>query len=161
MQATNAEHLRSVNDMGIVLVALAEGKVQLVHSFYNVSQISYRFIMILLFFFSSRIWFWFGLFVNLDFSLSAVFLKYVKYWIGQITTGRREGSALHAGNGRAVQTTARCSFGYGTAGGLFPETGQHVWNPNGWAEPLQPWAARWRFGATADCLRESVPIVYW
>lgn len=36
-QATNAEHLRSVNDMGIVLVALAEGKVQLVHSFYNVS----------------------------------------------------------------------------------------------------------------------------
>lgn len=35
-QPTNAEHLRSVNDMGIVLVALADGKVQLVHSFYNV-----------------------------------------------------------------------------------------------------------------------------
>lgn len=34
-QASNADHLRSVYDMGITMVALGEGKVQLLHSFYN------------------------------------------------------------------------------------------------------------------------------
>lgn len=36
-QASNADHLRTVYDMGITMVALGEGKVQLLHSFYNVS----------------------------------------------------------------------------------------------------------------------------
>lgn len=37
-QASNAEHLKSVLDMGITMVTLGEGKVQLLHSFYNVSR---------------------------------------------------------------------------------------------------------------------------
>lgn len=36
-QASNADHLRTVYDMGITMVSLGEGKVQLLHSFYNVS----------------------------------------------------------------------------------------------------------------------------
>jgi ER degradation enhancer, mannosidase alpha-like 3 len=36
-QASNQDHLRTVYDMGITMVALADGKVQLLHSFYNVS----------------------------------------------------------------------------------------------------------------------------
>lgn len=34
-QASNADHLRTVYDMGITMVSLGEGKVQLLHSFYN------------------------------------------------------------------------------------------------------------------------------
>lgn len=34
-QASNADHLRTVYDMGITMVALGEGKVQLLHSFHN------------------------------------------------------------------------------------------------------------------------------
>lgn len=34
-QASNADHLRAVYDMGITMVSLGEGKVQLLHSFYN------------------------------------------------------------------------------------------------------------------------------
>ncbi|XP_055639386.1 ER degradation-enhancing alpha-mannosidase-like protein 3 [Toxorhynchites rutilus septentrionalis] len=34
-QASNADHLRTVHDMGITMVSLGEGKVQLLHSFYN------------------------------------------------------------------------------------------------------------------------------
>lgn len=34
-QASNADHLRTVYDMGITMVALGEGRVQLLHSFYN------------------------------------------------------------------------------------------------------------------------------
>lgn len=36
-QASNADHMRSVYDMGITMVSLGDGKVQLLHSFYNVS----------------------------------------------------------------------------------------------------------------------------
>ena len=35
-QASNADHLRAVYDMGITMVSLGDGKVQLLHSFYNV-----------------------------------------------------------------------------------------------------------------------------
>lgn len=38
-QANNAEHLRSVYDMGITMVSMGDGKVRLLHSFYNVSRI--------------------------------------------------------------------------------------------------------------------------
>uniref|UniRef100_A0A6B2EDQ8 alpha-1,2-Mannosidase n=1 Tax=Phlebotomus kandelakii TaxID=1109342 RepID=A0A6B2EDQ8_9DIPT len=34
-QVSNADHLRTVYDMGITMVSLGEGKVQLLHSFYN------------------------------------------------------------------------------------------------------------------------------
>lgn len=34
-QASNADHLRTVYDMGITMVSLGDGKVQLLHSFYN------------------------------------------------------------------------------------------------------------------------------
>ncbi|XP_058445795.1 ER degradation-enhancing alpha-mannosidase-like protein 3 [Malaya genurostris] len=34
-QASNADHLRTVYDMGITMVSLGEGKVHLLHSFYN------------------------------------------------------------------------------------------------------------------------------
>ncbi|XP_058820118.1 ER degradation-enhancing alpha-mannosidase-like protein 3 [Topomyia yanbarensis] len=34
-QASNADHLRTVYDMGITMVSLGEGKVQLLHTFYN------------------------------------------------------------------------------------------------------------------------------
>ncbi|EAT46150.1 AAEL002645-PA [Aedes aegypti] len=34
-QASNADHLRTVYDMGITMVSLGEGKVQLLHSFFN------------------------------------------------------------------------------------------------------------------------------
>ncbi|XP_055383860.1 ER degradation-enhancing alpha-mannosidase-like protein 3 isoform X2 [Condylostylus longicornis] len=34
-QATNADHLRAVYDMGITMVSLGDGKVRLFHSFYN------------------------------------------------------------------------------------------------------------------------------
>ncbi|XP_037911039.1 ER degradation-enhancing alpha-mannosidase-like protein 3 isoform X2 [Hermetia illucens] len=34
-QANNAEHLRSVYDMGITMVSMGDGKVRLLHSFYN------------------------------------------------------------------------------------------------------------------------------
>lgn len=36
-QASNSDHLRKVFDMGITMVSLGNGKVQLLHSFYNVS----------------------------------------------------------------------------------------------------------------------------
>lgn len=36
-QASNADHLRAVYDMGITMVSLGDGKVRLFHSFYNVS----------------------------------------------------------------------------------------------------------------------------
>lgn len=36
-QASNTEHLRSIFEMGITMVALGDGKVRLFHSFYNVS----------------------------------------------------------------------------------------------------------------------------
>lgn len=39
-QASNADHMRSVYDMGITMVSLGDGKVQLLHSFYNVSIVS-------------------------------------------------------------------------------------------------------------------------
>lgn len=34
-QSSNADHLRTVYDMGISMVSLGDGKVQLMHSFYN------------------------------------------------------------------------------------------------------------------------------
>jgi ER degradation enhancer, mannosidase alpha-like 3 len=37
-QANNADHLRALFDMGVTMVSLGNGKVQLLHSFYNVSQ---------------------------------------------------------------------------------------------------------------------------
>lgn len=39
-QASNSDHLRKVFDMGITMVSLGNGKVQLLHSFYNVSIIN-------------------------------------------------------------------------------------------------------------------------
>lgn len=36
-QANNADHLRALFDMGVTMVSLGNGKVQLLHSFYNVS----------------------------------------------------------------------------------------------------------------------------
>lgn len=36
-QASNADHLRALFDMGVTMVSLGNGKVQLLHSFYNVS----------------------------------------------------------------------------------------------------------------------------
>lgn len=36
-QANNADHLRALFDMGVTIVSLGNGKVQLLHSFYNVS----------------------------------------------------------------------------------------------------------------------------
>lgn len=35
-RASNAEHRRSVSDMGITMISVGDGKVQLMHSFYNV-----------------------------------------------------------------------------------------------------------------------------
>lgn len=37
-QASNADHLRALFDMGVTMVSLGNGKVQLLHSFYNVSD---------------------------------------------------------------------------------------------------------------------------
>jgi len=37
-QANNADHLRALFDMGVTMVSLGNGKVQLLHSFYNVSN---------------------------------------------------------------------------------------------------------------------------
>jgi mannosidase alpha-like ER degradation enhancer 3 len=37
-QASNADHLRALFDMGVTMVSLGNGKVQLLHSFYNVSE---------------------------------------------------------------------------------------------------------------------------
>lgn len=34
-KASNAEHRRSVSDMGITMISVGDGKVQLMHSFYN------------------------------------------------------------------------------------------------------------------------------
>lgn len=39
MQASNADHRRTVSDMGITMISVGDGKVQLMHSFYNVSQL--------------------------------------------------------------------------------------------------------------------------
>lgn len=39
-QASNADHLRALFDMGVTMVSLGNGKVQLLHSFYNVSWTS-------------------------------------------------------------------------------------------------------------------------
>lgn len=39
-QASNSDHLRKVFDMGITMVSLGNGKVQLLHSFYNVSWVN-------------------------------------------------------------------------------------------------------------------------
>lgn len=36
-RASNAEHRRSVSDMGITMISVGDGKVQLMHSFYNVN----------------------------------------------------------------------------------------------------------------------------
>lgn len=38
-QASNADHLRALFDMGVTMVSLGNGKVQLLHSFYNVSRL--------------------------------------------------------------------------------------------------------------------------
>lgn len=37
-RASNADHRRSVSDMGITMVSVGDGKVQLMHSFYNVNH---------------------------------------------------------------------------------------------------------------------------
>lgn len=46
-QASNADHLRAVYDMGITMVSLGDGKVRLFHSFYNVSYHFFSFFFLI------------------------------------------------------------------------------------------------------------------
>lgn len=52
-QASNADHLRAVYDMGITMVSLGDGKVRLFHSFYNVS---YHFLFMISFVVVNVLW---------------------------------------------------------------------------------------------------------
>lgn len=40
-RASNADHRQSVSDMGITMISVGDGKVQLMHSFYNVNEMDY------------------------------------------------------------------------------------------------------------------------
>lgn len=39
-RASNADHRQSVSDMGITMISVGDGKVQLMHSFYNVNEMN-------------------------------------------------------------------------------------------------------------------------
>lgn len=110
-QASNADHLRTVYDMGITMVSLGEGKVQLLHSFYNVSLTTLAMS---------------GRFYNKPFSFST----------GQIPGRRRTGARLYAGNGRTVQVQHHSENA--TARSIIPRFRRRATRPQSRPEPL--WA---------------------
>lgn len=79
LQSSNADHLRTVYDMGISMVSLGDGKVQLMHSFYNVSADHFEPIR------------------------RRCLTLFFSFPTGQVTRGRRKGSTIYARNAWVVQ----------------------------------------------------------